>query len=188
MTMKESDHHRYVFRFRQEFQSFIDTYKNDLIGKSINGYFNYGGHYTLTNDGPVVLWIGSKCIILNYFFLSDVVIDVVPYNDLENDPKISFIYFGELDESSYRYEMVLDETFPLYNVPIKDITLDGFTEKFEVNAATGDTRPAGGDYFSTIRLIMADNRKLCLCAEDAESDGYIDTWIEGADGKKILYV
>ena len=61
---------------------------------------------------------------------------------------------------------------------IVDYELESFHDEYEINPASGETRPEGGDYFKQISFILDDDNKLCICAEDSEVDGYCDVWVE----------
>ena len=64
------------------------------------------------------------------------------------------------------------------NCKIVDIQVNRFSEAFECNGATGEMRPDGGDYFSTIRICLDSGGSLCLCGVDSITDGYVEVWYE----------
>ena len=61
---------------------------------------------------------------------------------------------------------------------IKQITVDRFSHAFEINGATGEMKPDDGDYFSTIRIFLDNERVIGFQGCDAISDGYVYYWTE----------
>ncbi len=168
----------YNFKYRADFLRFIEKNKNDLIGKRIRGFFN-DICYESGSCSPVVLMFDNYCIMLDYMFLSDIKIAVFPVELFEQDPTLLFVYKKENpDVRLTLYVEAFDPDFPFYDCMIEDISLDGFSHEFEVSAATGITRPAGGDYFSVIRVQMDNGRTMCICAASSICCGYLDTWTE----------
>ena len=64
------------------------------------------------------------------------------------------------------------------NARIEDFEIERFSEEYEINPSSGTVRPDGGDYFKKITFNLSNGKKLCICAEDSETDGYCDIWIE----------
>ena len=59
---------------------------------------------------------------------------------------------------------------------VADITIERFSEEFEINGTTGETRPNGGDYFKTITVHIENGSRFYICGRDARDDGYLDVW------------
>ena len=74
-----------------------------------------------------------------------------------------------------------------YDVSIVDYELNKFTDEYIINPSTDETRPVGGNYFKEIIFHLSNEKKICICAEDAESDGYCDIWMENNNLKEIFY-
>ena len=64
------------------------------------------------------------------------------------------------------------------NTRIEGYEIEKFSEEYEINPSTGTTRPKGGDYFKKITFKLSNGKKLCICAEDVEVDGYCEIAIE----------
>ena len=171
---------KYPFLFYHELQKYIDENKDRLIGKKIEGYYNYMGHFNNMIDGPILLAFDEFCIELHYYIPSNAVINVISREKFERDHAMDFMFDGT--EPGFEFHYIADELFPLKGIAIKDIMIDRFSEEFEIDGPSGDTRPEGGDYFSTIRLLMENGQIWCFCGEDAINDGYLDTWIETLEG------
>lgn len=73
-----------------------------------------------------------------------------------------------------KFKLDLDVT----NTRIKDYKIEKFSEEYEINPSVGISRPEGGDYFKNITFKLSNGRNLCVCAEDAEVDGYCEIWVE----------
>ena len=58
------------------------------------------------------------------------------------------------------------------------VPLDIKLTKYEINPSSGTVRPDGGDYFKKITFNLSNIKKLCICAEDSETDGYCNIWTE----------
>lgn len=72
------------------------------------------------------------------------------------------------------------------NSYIIDYEIERFSDEYIINPRDDATRPEGGDYFKEIIFHLSNNKKLCICAENAEFDGYCDIWIEN-DNLKGIY-
>ena len=77
-----------------------------------------------------------------------------------------------------RWQKRFSKKEEIENCKIIGVTVDRFSHAFECNPCTGEMRPEGGDYFSTIRLFLDSGTTLCFCGEDSISDGYMDMWCE----------
>jgi len=155
---------------------FINKNKSKIINQSIKGIYITGnplfsrGEKYAWSDTPVILIIGDYEIIIDYMFYSDIDIMIKP---LEN----SMTEY----EKEYEYGSLLFKSKPYWNAPdnleIADIEITRFSSEFEINPSTCETRPEGGDYFSVVAFRLKDNRRLCICAQDSFSDGYVDIWV-----------
>ena len=78
----------------------------------------------------------------------------------------------EFDNDSFKLDL------DVKNARIEDFEIERFSEEYEINPSSGTVRPDGGDYFKKITFNLSNGKKLCICAEDSETDGYCDIWIE----------
>ena len=66
---------------------------------------------------------------------------------------------------------------------IIDYELNHFTDEYIINPSDDQTRPEGGDYFKEIIFHLDNEKKLCICPQNAETDGYCDIWMEIGNNK-----
>ena len=78
----------------------------------------------------------------------------------------------EFDNDNFKLGLDVKDT------RIEDFEIERFSEEYEINPSSGAVRPNGGDYFKKITFNLSNGKKLCICAEDSETDGYCDIWIE----------
>jgi hypothetical protein len=155
---------------------FINLNKAQIINQSIKGIYCTSsplfsnGRKSAWMDTPLILIISNYEIVIDYMFYSDLSIMIKPLQNSVSEY-----------EKEYEYGSLLANCKPYWNAPenleIEDIEVTRFDSEFEINPSTGKTRPKGGDYFSVIALRLKDNKKLCICAQDSMSDGYMDIWV-----------
>lgn len=84
-------------------------------------------------------------------------------------------------------EMFNDSDFLLdmdcYNCTIVDYELNCFADEYIINPSNDQTRPEGGDYFKEIIFHLDNKKKICICPQNAETDGYCDIWMEDNDNR-----
>ena len=78
----------------------------------------------------------------------------------------------EFDNDNFKLDLDVKDT------RIEDFEIERFSEEYEINPSSGTVRPDGGDYFKKITFNLSNGKKLCICAEDSETDGYCDIWTE----------
>ena len=78
----------------------------------------------------------------------------------------------EFDNDNFKLDL------DVKNARIEDFEIERFSEEYEINPSSGTVRPYGGDYFKKITFNLSNGKKLCICAEDSETDGYCDIWTE----------
>ena len=59
-----------------------------------------------------------------------------------------------------------------------DFEIIKFSEEYEINPSTEETRPAGGDYYREIIFKLDNGKTLTIVAQDSLSDGYMDIFIK----------
>ena len=125
------------------------------------------------------LELEEYCVVVNYLIQSDIELVVGKKEEIVNIQDVAHIvnirnvihdYYSEEFERGIKKNLI-------ENCKIVDIQVDRFSEAFECNT-NGDIRPAGGDYFSTIRITMDSGVILCLCGVDSITDGYVEVWYE----------
>ena len=154
--------------------AFIEKCKDKIVGKEIKRFYSSSLFGGITDD-PVVFEFDEFSLILHYFFYSDITIQIVAPQLVHEDNSLSFLYRG-IPESCNLRQYVNETPFPYIDVKIVDVTVQRFAEEFEINGATGETRPEGGDYFKVITVHLEGGRQFYICGEDAIVDGYMVVW------------
>ncbi len=171
---------KYHFTEAEPLIKFIDDNRNVIIGSTLKYlhtlYWPFRGRISYS-EKPVILEFDDFCVVIKYFVYSDIEIIVGTKEELIVDNDLLFNvrdvlvdYYGEEFGDGVEKELV-------ENRKIIDIKIDRFSEEFECNTQ-GDIRPAGGDYFDTIRICMDSGLSLCICGEAAIMDEYVDVWCE----------
>lgn len=152
---------------------FISKNKFKFVNQKIKGVFTstsgfFSSDKVCMADTPAILLIGDYEIVINYMFYSDIKIMISPLID-------SIVDY----EKEYKICNLLKCKYWLQpkELEIEDIEITRFNDEFCINPADDETRPQGGDYFSVIALKLKDGKRLCICAEDGSSDGYMDIWV-----------
>ena len=83
---------------------------------------------------------------------------VIDNETYHKDESLNFLY-KDTPESSKICHYMPEQDFPYIGCKIVDIEIERFSEEFETNASTGETRPDGGDYFKEI--IMKCTSYIC---------------------------
>lgn len=154
--------------------SFIETHKNKIIGKPIRAFYP-GDCFGRITDEPLAFEFDDFVIVLHYFIYSDMTLQIIDPKLFHSDDTLSFLC-EEDQQIQDMYRHIRNNTFPYINYKIMDITVHRFSEEFEINSATDETRPDGGDYFSTITVHLENAEAFNICALDALYDGYMQTW------------
>ena len=76
--------------------------------------------------------------------------------------------------------------FDCYGETIIDYELNRFSDEYIIEPSSNKTRPDGGDYFKEIIFHLSNDKKICICPENAESDGYCNIWMENNNLKGIF--
>lgn len=104
------------------------------------------------------------------------------------DRSSAWIKYVTLSKEEPEKYNTINDMFKFNNVDFEYDSIIGFevnsfSKEFDKWISNGNTSnmitiPAGGDYFDKIKILLKNNTKICLQAEDAISDGYCDIWIE----------
>lgn len=110
---------------------------------------------------------------------------------------VRYMWTQSLNEKEYNNnDYILD--LDVSNVKIEDFEIEQFTGEYEINPSEGTLRPDNTLYFRKIVFKLSNGKNLCICAEDTQSDGYCDIWLENMyqnfclnkefeDIEKVLY-
>ena len=153
---------------------YIEENKDQIIGQKICNFYR-DNLLNSISDGPAVFEFEQFSLIIHYYWYSDLTIYVVEPEKVRNDLSLNFLY-KDIPESRNVRHWVQPIEFPYIGCRISSVEVERFSEQFEINPSTGETRPDGGDYFSKITIHLDDGRKFYICAEDALFDGYMTIW------------
>lgn len=155
---------------------FFEQHKNSIIGHTLEELITDNWPVKaqrVLSDTPVILKLDNCILVVTYFFPSSVEIRVCIKEELENDMNI----VGLLHREPHHFDRCDIKKQEIQGRIITDISVERFSDAFECNP-DGDMRPAGGDYFSTIRLFLHKGKTLCLRGADSIIDGYSEMWCE----------
>ena len=164
----------YSFIEASPFLAFLDQNKEKILGERIVKYYSCVPFDGLS-ESPLVFELENFSIIVQYFFLSNLTITLADVNTVRNDLSLNFMYREE-PWSKNCEDWVHEENAPFLGKKIADIEVERFSESFEINPSTGESRPRGGDYFSVITVILDDGDYFKICAAPTICDGYIECW------------
>lgn len=153
---------------------FIEERKKDIIGKPIVKYYSLT-LYGCMSDEPVAFEFEDLTIVLFYFIYSNLTLRILDPHLLHANPDLNFLY-KDVPESRNVRHYLEEREFPFVGCKVADITIERFSEEFEINGTTGETRPDGGDYFKAITVHMENGSRFYICGRAAMYDGYLDVW------------
>ena len=130
-------------------------------------------NFRIRSDVPVILQLDDDFLVISYHYPSSMALQVCCKEALENDMNIVDL----LQKRPRKFARNDIKKRQLEGRRITNITVERFSDAFECNS-DGDIRPAGGDYFSTIRLYLDHGNTLCLTGADSICDGYSELWCE----------
>ena len=170
------------FSFGQEY--YLTNYNelNEYLKFMINDDSNKQIKYIFTNDSLnwretengkeysifpelFIVFDNDAVVRINYNFYSLMYVRYMWIQNLNIQEK-------EFDNDNFKLDLDVKDT------RIEDFEIERFSEEYEINPSSGTVRPNGGDYFKKITLNLSNGKKLCICAEDSETDGYCDIWTE----------
>ena len=166
---------KFEFTDATSFLAFLDEKIDKVIGQKICRYYS-DGFFNSFACGPVVFELENFSVIIRYSFYSDITIYVVDKEMVINDKSLNFLYKDTPESSKLETWVHEDEEFPYVGNTIEDIHVKCFSQEFEINPSTGETRPEGGDYFSTITIYLENDKEFYICAASPMCDGGIDVW------------
>jgi hypothetical protein len=173
----------YDFTEATPFIEFLDKHRDKIIGSRLKSlYVHIWPEYRgcVFFDCPAVLELDAGFVVISYYLPSDIGITFGTKEEIMQIREAADVIDGKyLMVDYYRREFDLGiKKEEIENCKIVRVTVDRFSNAFECNPCTGEMRPEGGDYFSTIRLFLDSGITLCFCGEDSISDGYMDMWCE----------
>lgn len=188
---------------------FIFNILKEKIGNSkITGIFSFDDsipenknnkiEYNSLAEPLYILFDNDYCLIIDFVFYSSLNVE---YRKLKTEEinnisqnKIDFfnshheVYGWDFDKNGNRIE----ESFKIKHVidisgqydEILKFEINGFHDEYFkwINNGINSSLikiPAGGDYFSQLKIILNNGIKIIICPQPTESDGYYDLILDG---------
>lgn len=182
--MKIKENHKYYIDEYKTFNEYIKEVLEKIKDKKIKSFVSLSGLYwTEQLDFAEKVYDTDA---ENYLIFDDDTILKFNYNCF------SMIYI-ELTNKGYLSKTEIEdlkdaENFEMdcYGTTIVDYELNRFNDEYIIEPSSDTVRPEGGDYFKEIIFHLSNRKKLCICAENAESDGYCNIWLENNNLKGIF--
>lgn len=165
---------RFTFVEAGPLLQFIRKNRTKIVGQHIRGFYSAAPFGSISSS-PVVFELDDYCLIMAYYWYSDLTVYIVNAKVLKRDLSLNFLY-KEIPESRNLTNWVWKEDIPYIGQEITDICVKCFSRSFEINPSTGERRPDGGDYFSVITFMLSDNDEIHICAAPPTCDGYVEVW------------
>ena len=181
--MKIELNKEYYFEEATTFNEYLDSFLKVIKDKKIKYIFTndalfwsenyeYADKVYYTYDTNYIVFENNTVLKFSYNFFS--IIDI-SYMNIKN--------INKNDKECNNDNFILD--LDVKDTKIIDYELERFNDAYITNPSEESTRPEDGDYFKEIVFHLKNNKKLCICAENAESDGYCDIWLENNTTKGI---
>lgn len=179
--------------FKRHCKYYIDEYKtlNEFIKELINYLKNmkiksfistsglsykkreYSDKIYDTDESIYIIFESDIVLKFDYNYFSMINLEVTTINSLK-DSEIQCLKNGS------------NFDFDCYGETIVDYELNKFDDEYIINPSSDIVRPKGGDYFKEIIFHLSNGKKICICAENAEADGYCNVWMENNNIKGIF--
>ena len=178
----EREQWEFTFDEATPLQEFINRYRDRIVGHVLQAcYTEYGIYVSSENtDQPVFLVLDDSVIGIEYLYRGHVSIFTAQESDFEFKEETD--EYGRRDYTFHSRISGRENAYgswqtdmPAMNQKVTDITIGRHSERYE--DYPNSERPAGGDYFSWLKLTLEDGTGLSIYAEDAISDGYVDVWL-----------
>ena len=163
--------------------TFLKVNHDKIVGKCLkNLYIDYwfDSYCSSFTCEDIIIELGACFISINYRFKSNLTITVGTKEEMLQNRFFASIINMKYETEDY-YNIKLDSGIRSAEIEgrmVNRISVEQFSEAFECNPVTGEIRPEGGDYFSTIRLCLDGGRTLCFCGANSMANGYTCVWCE----------
>ena len=161
---------------------FVEKNSHRVVGQTLVSLYTdcwpvKGGY--MTSENPIVIELEDYCIVVNYFLISSLTIEIASKEELKAHNYLkSLLQIKDRVNDYYNKEFDRGEDKEsIEGCKITKISVERFSEQFEYNLE-GDIRPEGGDYFSTIRIYLDGGTIFCICGAPAVLDGWVYIWCE----------
>ena len=130
---------KYSFSDATSLANFIEEKKNFLVGQEIVHFYSGAGLGSMS-ESPAVFELENFSIVVHYFWLSDMVINITDTDTIKNDLSLNFLY-AHIPGSRNLQTWVSEWDAAFVGCKIADISIDRFSDAFEGR----EPRPSGGD-------------------------------------------
>jgi len=160
------------FKLATPLLEFIEKYKDKLIGQTVTSY--YRDIYTGASEQPAVFVLNDYALVIHYFWLSWMEVNVVDKDSFFADTTLNFLYRHTPGSRKLWFDILPLNDADFVGEKITDITVNRFSFEHETHPALGGIRKQGGDYFGEITVHLTNEKSFSFCGEDAIFDGYMD--------------
>lgn len=170
----------YYFDEYKSFNEFVTSFLELIKGKKIKSFFPTGALWWSENYGftdrvyntdteNLLIFDDDTVLIFDYDWFSIINVQISKFSDIKKNIEINDNF-----------------DFDCYGESIVDYELNRFSDEYIIDPSTDKTRPVGGDYFKELIFHLSNGKKICICAENAESDGYCNIWMENDSLKGVF--
>lgn len=158
----------YFITSYSQLSDYLNFFINDDKDKQIKYIFTNGSN---SKDGEMIdadifiVFDNDAVLKIDYKFYSLMYIE---YTWIQN------LSLNDKEYNNENFYLDLDVS----NARIESFEIERLVGEYEINPSSGTVRPDKGDYFKKIAFKLSNGNNLCICAEDAETDGYCDIWTE----------
>lgn len=174
---------------KEYFEKLLPILKQKKIKKlcSFDSTYNtHLGKIMYSIDAPLyIIFEDNTCLIIEYYFVSELRIE---YRKLTNEEIVEYEKLNDLFNS--KYEIYNPNTYTLSRIDTVELEY-GYINEIEINKFSHEYEawvehsialiPASDETFNEIAFIMNNKKAVCICPEDAESDGYLDIWVDDSN-------
>lgn len=182
--MKIKQNNKYYIDEYMTFNEFIKEFLTIIKRKKIKAFVSSSGlswstHQDFaskvydTDDANYLIFEDDIVLKFNYNWFSMIDIELTELNSL-SDSELEVIKKGD------------NFDFDCYGETIIDYELNRFSDEYIIEPSSDTTRPEGGDYFKELIFHLSNSKKICICPENAETDGYCNIWMEDNNLKGIF--
>lgn len=184
MTIRRN--HKYYIDEYKTFNEYLKEFMNIVKDKKIKSFIPFSGlswttHSKFadkvydTDDVNYLIFDDNTILKFNYNWFSMIDIELTQLDSLRE---------AEIKGLEERKDEQFD--FDCYGETIVDFELNRFNDEYIIEPSSDTIRPEVGDYFKEIIFHLSNGKKICICAENAEFDGYCDIWLENNSSKGVF--
>ena len=165
---------KYTFTEAWPLKQFFRENRKKFLGQHIHAFYS-DNEFAQTAFSPVVFELDDYCLVVDYEFYSNMKLYVVDKKTFNQDKSLNFLYTDTPYSKNNGY-YIEKQKFPYIGDEITDIEIKQTSYPLKISEAHDIYLPKGGDYFTTITVIMDEEWEFCICAAAAVVDGGIEVW------------